>query len=328
MRRVWGAVLAAVLAGAGACGSHSEDVPAPDAASVRLAPPGSPLAAGLVVPVGTRLVGPVFPHVSDPLAPGAGRLAVLGVDGNPFAAWDDLAGQAQDIGVPLAGSGVCTWRRSLPVPGADHTPNVDTPVAAARPEIADSLSCEAAASGLLGDGTGVRVSMRLWWWAAGAELHVQILEGDLDDYVSVWPTTGDPGPAPATAAGQLPRRDAPVAVGPGDRFGRENDCVESGYDRLALPAGSRLVGGGTTPGLATDFAAVLAVEDAEAVLGELQAQLDEPDSSDGSYGLSEEPLADGTLVWSLGGAVSAGGGGCAMWSSPDGTALLVTTSSD
>ena len=118
------------------------------------------------------------------------------------------------------------------------------------------------------------------------------------------------------------------AVDPGEPFGRENNCFESGYDRLALPAGARLVGGGTTPGLFSDFAAVLAVEDPEAVLGELRDQLDEPDDSEGSYGLSEQPLADGTVVWSLAGGVSAGGGGCSLWSSPDGTAVLVTTSSD
>lgn len=308
MRKVWGLLVAAVLAGAAGCGNDAGEASAPGAASVGLSPPGTPLAAGLVVPVGTQLVGPVF----------SGRFAVLQVDGDPFRAWDDLAGQAQAIGAPMPGSGVCTWR------GAS---NSETPVSATPPDPAEVLDCMAAANGSLPDGTGVRVTMRLWWWAAGAELHVEFREGDVSDYAPVWPTTGDPGPAPVTAAAQLPERDAPDVVETGDPFGIENNCFESGYDRLTLPAGARLVGGGTTPGL-SDFAAVLAVEDPRAVLGDLLDQLDEPDNSDGDYQLDEESLADGTAVWTLSGSVSAGGGACGMSSSPDGTAVLVTTWSD
>jgi hypothetical protein len=203
----------------------------------------------------------------------------------------------------------------------------ETPVSAARPEVADTLECLAAANGPLSDGAGLRITMRLWWFAAGAELHVEFLGGDVSGFVPVWPTTGDPGPAPATAAAQLPRRDAPALVETGDPFGQENNCFESGYDRLTLPDGARLVGGGTTPGL-SDFAAVLAVDDPRAVLEDLRDQLDEPDDTDGDYPLNEERLADGTSVWTLFGSVRAGGGTCGMNSSPDGTAVLVTTRSD
>ncbi|RBY85170.1 hypothetical protein [Blastococcus sp. TF02A-26] len=317
MRRVWGVVLAAVLAVAAGCGSDSGEAAAP--ASVGLSPPGTPLVGGLVVPVGTHLVGPVFPDLPHPLARYDRQVAVLQIDGDPFAAWDDLAGQAQDMGLPVAASGVCTWLDSR---------YLATPVTGPAPATTAALDCRGGGHRSLQDGPGVGIAMRMWWWDAGAELHVDYFEGDLGDLFSGGPTTGDPGPAPATAADRLPKRDAPVAVEIGEPFGRENNCFESGYDRLTLPAGARLVGGGTTPGSTGDFAAVLAVEDPRAVLGALRDQLDGPDSSFGNYGLDEVALADGTLVWSLTGGVEAGGGGCSMWSSPDGTAVLVTTSSD
>ncbi|SEP15071.1 hypothetical protein [Trujillonella endophytica] len=342
MRKAWGVALAAVLAGAVACGSDSGEATGPGAASVGLSPPGTPLAAGLVVPVGTQLVGPVFPrapHVTVTLHAAfevTSHAAVLQVDGDPFAAWDDLAGQARAIGVPVPGSGVCLWRiTSAEVMRANPGTSPETPVSAARPDVADAVDCFAAARGPLSDGTQVIVEMGLWWWPAGAELHVEVSEGalsegDVDVYPSSYPET-DPGPAPATAADQLPERNPTVSVGTGDPFGEQNNCFELGYDRLTVPAGARLIGGGTTPGLvgfARDFAAVLAVDDPEAVLGELRDQLDEPDSTDGDYRLGEERIADGTSVWSLSGGVSAGGGGCYMWGTPDGTAVLVTTSSD
>ncbi|MBJ7450524.1 MAG: hypothetical protein JHC71_00405 [Blastococcus sp.] len=255
---------------------------------------------------------------------------MLQVDGDPFAAWDDLASQAHAIGLPIAGSGTCLWTiTSAEVLGANPTVPQQTPVSAARPDVADALSCDAAANGPITDGSGLRLTMRLWWFAAGAELHLQLYEGRVDDFVSAWPET-DPGPAPTAASAQLPPRNAPPSVtpgDPGDPFGRENNCFESGYDRLTVPAGARLVGGGTTPGLG-DFAAVLAVEDPEAVLGELRDQLDEPDDSNGHYRLTEGQSADGTSVWSLSGYVEAGGGSCSMSSSPDGTAVLVTTYGD
>lgn len=316
-------MLAAVLVGAAGCGDDPE---------AELSPPGTPLVAGLEVPVGTQLVGPVFvrPLIDGAVEPGSpqrsGAVAVMRVDEDPFAAWDDLAGQARDLGVPVAASGICIWRRSLPVPGSDGIPNVDSPVSAPRPDIADAVDCDAAANGRLPDGTGIRITMSLWWWAAGAEIHVEVAEGDVEGLVSPYPET-DPGPAPATASEQLPDRDAPTAVDAGDPFGRENNCFETGYDRLTLPAGARLAGGGTTPGF-RDFAAVLSVDDPEAVLGELRDQLDDPADENGHYDISEEPLADGTEVWTLTGGVDAGGGGCHMLSSPDGTAILVTTQSD
>ncbi len=323
MRWAWGLVMAAVLVGAAGCGD--DDGPG-------LSSPGTPLAAGLEVPVGTQLVGPVFlrPLSNSAVEPGSpqrsGAVAVMQVDGDPFAAWDDLAGQARALGLPIASSGVCEWHRARPLAEVPSAPT-GGPVEEARPDLADTLDCQATARGPLPDGTQVEVGMRLWWWDAGAELHVEITEGGTVEPPYAYPET-DPGPAPATALDQLPERDPQPSVDVGDPFGRENNCFEAGYDRLTLPDGARLVGGGTTPGLYVDFAAVLAVDDAEAVLGELRQQMDDPDMSDGDYGVTEESLADGGTVWVLSGGVSAGGGGCSMWSSPDGTAVLVTTSSD
>jgi hypothetical protein len=333
-------VLAALLAVTGACGTDSGPEPAPIESF--LSPSGTPLSAGLEVPVGTQLVGPVFAEglhegllLYGASAEVVSHQAVLQVDGDPFAAWDDLAGQAQAIGVRIAGSGTCMWRLARAPQGMDHIPNVDTPVALSRPDLADTLDCEAAARAPLPDGSMVMIEMRLWWWAEGAELHVRISQGDVSgadtpqgygsssELSASYPET-DPGPAPATAGGQLPERGAPTSIGRGDPFGAETDCFETRYDSLTVPAGARFVGGGTTPGLGS-AATVLAVDDPEAVLGELRNQLDRPDDSNGHFDIGEERLEDGTSIWVLSVSVDAGGGACAMRSSPDGTAVLVST---
>jgi len=325
MRRAWCVLLPIVLAFA-ACGTDPDSDASPDGdQAVQLAAPGTRLVAGLVVPPGAQLVGPVFPAVPFEGGPEqtTTHAAVLELDGNPFAAWDDLARQAHDIGVAVPGSGICWW---LPTsPGVGEAPP-GASVLERRPAEADALVCEAGARGPLVDGSQVMVQLRLWWWAAGAELHLEVTEGDMGEAPYSYPDA-DPGPAPATAVDDLPERDEPSSVDVGDPFGRENNCFEVGYRRLTLPDGARLVGGGATPGL-KDFAAVLAVEDAKAVLEDLRDQLDDPDDANGHYRLTEENLADGTPVWVLAGGVDAGGGGCYMWSSPQGNAILVTTSSD
>ena len=310
-------MLAAVLVGATACA---------DDPGAGLSPPGTPLAAGLDVPVGTQLVGPVFPQVPSEGSPVTSRLAVLRVDGDPFAAWDDLASQAQDTGVRMPNSSICVWQSTTADP-VTFAPYPDVPVFSSRPDHADAMRCEAAATGLDANGGQVSVQMKLWWWAAGAELHVEISEGGPTERPTSYPRFSE-RPAPPTAAAQLPEQAPRRSDGPDNPFGQENNCIETGYGRLTVPAGARLLGGGTTPSIHADFAAVLAVEDPESVLRELQDQLDDPDENSGDYRIDEERLADGTPVWQLSGGVSGGGGGCGMLSSPDGTAVLVTTRSD
>jgi hypothetical protein len=77
------------------------------------------------------------------------------------------------------------------------------------------------------------------------------------------------------------------------------------------------------------FAAVLAVADAHATLQDLACQLDPtgPGAGEGSVSIERLDLS-GDSVWLLSGDVSAGGGSCQMWSSPDGHAVLVTTWND
>lgn len=320
--RAWGVVLATVLVAAGTCGVGTRP---------GLSPPGTPLAAGLVVPVGAQLVGPVFARPPDPAAGDRGRtpvtsdVAVLRLDGDPFGAWDDLAGQAQDMGVPIGNSGICVWRATSAGAANRIAGYPGLPITGPRPDFADAMSCDAGATGSLSDGTQVMVQLSLWWWVAGAELRVEISEGDLSEYASSRVTVRRP--APATAVGELPDRDPQASVGPGDPFGRPTNCFATGSQRLTLPDGGRLIGGGNTPLGRHDFAAVLAVEDLGVALGDLRDQLDGPDLSDGEFRLSEERLVDGRTVQSLSGGAT-GGGGCDVWSSPDGTAVLVTATSD
>jgi hypothetical protein len=73
---------------------------------------------------------------------------------------------------------------------------------------------------------------------------------------------------------------------------------------------------------------VLAVTAPEPVLRDLRDQLDEPDDQMGHYDLAQRPLPNGKPVWQLTGSVDAGGGGCSITASPDGTTLLVVTMSD
>lgn len=287
---------------------------------VRLSPPGARLAPGFVAPTGSQLIGPVFPRATAAIAATTSRVAVLKIDGNPFAVWDDLADQARAAGAHLPGSGVCQWLQSMPPPGPLP---VNVSVSEPRPKDADALDCQASADGTSPQGRLIIVQMRLWWWAAGAEIGIEIFDGATAQYT--YPEA-NPGRAPATAADQLPSRsDAPLPS-VGEPFGRENNCFETGYERLRVPVGARVVGGGSTPGL-EDFAAVLAVTDARIVLEALLAQLDGPDTAGGSFTISHD-LVTGGSVWKLSGGVDGGGGGCEMWSSPDGGAVLVTTHSD
>lgn len=289
---------------------------------VGLSPPGTPLAAGFVVPAGTRLVGPVFPRATDASAAITSSVAVLQIDGDPFAAWDDLADQAWAAGVSIPHSGVCWWSKRTGPPSSNVV-RVSEP----RPQNADTLVCSATAAGVSHEGRRIIVSMQLWWWAAGAEIGLEIIDGVKPDPLPA-DSASDPGPAPAAAWEQVPPRSQHELPAVGEPFGGENNCFETGYDRLRVPDGARVVGGGTTPVLG-DFVAVLAVTDASTVLDQLLRQIDPtgPDSGDGSFSISHEDLAPGGSVWRLSGLVG-GGGTCEMWSSPDGHAVLITATSD
>lgn len=311
-------------------GADGREIP-----GVGLSGAGSPLMEGLVVPPGTQLIGPVFPRPRPLGAEERSSVAVLTVEEDPFAAWDDLAGQAHALGTPLPSSGVCAWHDVTTEQGGLLQPVL---VEEPRPDGADALVCTATAHGPSPGGGLISITARLWWDAEGAELGLEVSAGDVlgvgddavaagdDDQIQAFPD--DPGPAPPSAVGQLPPvEDAPDASA-GDPFGQETNCFEDGYARLRIPDGARLVGGGTAP-VVGSFAAVLAVADARAALEDIAAQLDPtgPDAGDGSVTIEQVGLS-GDRIWLLTGDVGAGGGSCEMWSSPDGQAVLVTTWND
>jgi hypothetical protein len=287
-----------------------------------------------VVPPGTKLIGPVFTSPSEIGGDKREFVALLAVDGDPFAAWDDLARQTRDLGAPLASSGSCAWYDIRTEQGGLLEPEfVDQP----RPDSAEAMACGGSGYGPKQGGGSLCVNAELWWSAKGAELGLEVSMGE-DECGS---TDGDRGPAPPSAVAELPGRNVPrqvidpvrlslVPVMPavGEAFGLETNCFEQGYARLRVPPDARLVGGGTAPVLGS-FAAVLAVSDPKAVLEHIADQLDPtgPDAGDGSVTIERATLSEGT-VWLLTGDVSAGGGSCRMWSSPDGRAVLVTTWND
>jgi hypothetical protein len=248
---------------------------------------------------------------------------LLAVEGDPFAAWDDLASQARNLGAPLPSSGKCSWQDLVTEQGGPrHSEFVHQP----RPDGAETMECAGSVYGPTPGGGSISVTARLWWRAEGAELGLEISVGEGEYSRSYGTADGDPGPAPATAVAQLPARDVPrrvIVPDVGEPFGLETDCFESGYPaRLRVPPGARVVGGGTAPVL-SGFAVVLAVSDPEAVLEHIADQLDPtgPDVGEGLLTIQQVDLSDGS-VWFLG-EVGAYSGACRMWSSPDGRAVLV-----
>jgi hypothetical protein len=243
-------------------------------------------------------------------------VAVLQVGKDPFATWDDLAAQAQRLGVPMPRSGTCQWWFG---PDSDRVA-----VTEPTPAAINALDCEASETGLT-DGGPLRVSARLYWWSGGAELTIQTSTstGTASD------AEPDPGSAPADAIDALPTRRSADHPEVGEPFGLGHNCFEGADGRFRVPKGSRLVGGGTAPGL-EDFAAVLAVTDARKVLGALGRQVDPtgPGRGRGAVSIGPRDLADVGRIWVLEGSIGAGGGFCEMWSSPDGEAVIVTTHSD
>jgi hypothetical protein len=114
----------------------------------------------------------------------------------------------------------------------------------------------------------------------------------------------------------------------GERFGRENNCLETGYGYLHVPRSAKVIGGGNTPAI-EDFAAVFEVDDPNTALGDLADELDPtgPDRGDGVARVTTENTPRGK-VWSLTADVGGGGGACAAWTTPGGRYLIVTTHSD
>jgi hypothetical protein len=313
-----GVVLA--LAGPAGCGDGVRD----ERPGSALSDPGTPLGEGMMVPQETQLVGPVF---SRPSRDGDLRsgLSVLAVEGDPFVIWDGLSYQAHQLGAPLPGSAVCAWYETAPPPGASLRQPV--PVSEPKPEGMERLACSASASGTSPDGEHIGIVADLTWSSEGAEVGLEITGGGPPGPTRAFPEP-DPGPAPPGTAALLPVVGEPPAPRSGDEFGPETNCAEAGYIRLRLPAHARLASRGGVP-LASDRATVLSVSDPGAVLDDIAAQLDPtgPDAGEGTATVERVDLAYGK-IWRLTADVGAGGGSCVMWSSSDGTAVLMMVHND
>lgn len=241
--------------------------------------------------------------------------ALLVVDGDPFAVWDDLAAQVRRLGPEVDGSAAaCRWwvgPSGAVAPVADGPPDGEV----------DHLTCETGASG------GERhVHLSLGWGGT----HPGTIE------ITVRPHDGPPSTLPGagvdpTATVDDATRDLLPEPGPtedpqpGDLFGGWGNCM-TGESRLVLPEDAALVatsGGG-------DGASVLAVDDVQAAMEALlTTSADGPDASSFVAGeVAEQPLAGGGTVLAVGFSVSAGGGACDLLGSPDGRHLLVTMHSD
>jgi len=368
-----------------------------------LLPAGTELGDGLVVPEDARLAGAVFrrsgydPEALEPAHPvppptvpaGGGSLpstttdgpaptqpplerdpgseewtALLVVEGDPFAAFDDLAAQVREIGPALPGTAdACLWQ--VVQEPATELAAQPSPVGAGPPALPiDHLRCEAAAS----DGTrDITVSLRYGGEHPGT-LHVDRVadtDGEPSSYAEGTftapvadapsdllppepvvpegePTDGTttstthqppdvlpvPGPEPVGDDVRALLPDPAPAPTPeaGERFGGTGNCLATGYDQMVLPAGARLVATEGGP----DGPSVLATDDVEATMDPLLASgADGPDAESFDPSPREHiPLADGSTVSYQSFSISAGGGACDLLASPDGADVLITLYSD
>jgi hypothetical protein len=330
----------ALVTGVGlAIAARSSDPGTTTAGAPGTAPPGTELADGVVVPQGATQVGSTFPDVVTDLDATPGWTAVLAVDGDAFDVWDDLATQLGDRGLRMPASGLaCAW----------VAPEGEQPIALTGdgpPGGADALQCRAGAVASEPDTTGevLDATVELRSDAAGAYAAVQVGSVALDagEWGQTWFDAGDrvaadkplpeaPDPSPADRSA-VPAPDGPVdQPGPGEPFGTEVNCLEAGYGRLRVPPGAqaRAVYGPSVVG--RDYVAVLSVDDAEAALQDLAAQMAEgmPPENGPPPAPHRARLADGGEVWALDHSVAAGGGACGVLTSTDGTSLLILPSSD
>lgn len=320
-------------------------------------PPGSPLDDGLVVPPGAALAGAVF---RDARYDGtiADRWTVhLLIDGDPFAVWDDLAGQLRDAdaAVPMAGSrDSCRW--AFKSPGEVATGQMGAPTGGypeAQQTSADleitaeppngevwGIECSATAVVEADDGTMLGYAMELRSgepWPATLlldRLGPELLTGAASVAGRVGPggpVAGEPGPAavPAAALAFLPDPPTQPDPAPGGAFGSAVNCFAQGSRNrdglVVLPEGASVVGDGWSYG----GVSVIAVADADAALADLRGQF-EGDGTNGSsvVEMEEIELPGGGTITRYAHEVSAGGGACSVLESPGGEFLRIGRSAD
>lgn len=360
-------VLAVVL-GLVACGGGSDaggeggqdgEASAADVRAPHLGQPGEAIADGLVVPPGAVLLGRAFsgpgPYASAPEADGAADeqvgtdptvpvsdswTAYLEVDGDPFAAFDDLAEQLRSgpPSVDMPGTAdSCVWESR----GGDELTVEEMIVAESdRPDDAESMVCQGSAAEA--DGRQHRYSLDLEV-REGRPTMLTVMSSERPSGLPPvpfgsaamlrWQTSGEPverlesgpEPVPADRASQLPETGAVPTVAAGEPVGGEVNCFwGTGYSRFELPDGATFLGADPE---AHEF--VLAVDDVDAVLASLEAQVFAGSDLEprGASSVATIQLEEGTArQWSN--SVDAGGGACAALSSPDGKYLVLTLSPD
>jgi hypothetical protein len=227
-RRWWVAVLGAVVVAASVVAvgvARRSSEPGSGAADLGggSAPAGAELADGLVVPTGATRVGPVFPHVASAADATPGWAAVLAVEGDVLAVWDDLAAQVRRLGARVPPSTAsCVWWASSGTSGGYRGLT-----GAGAPDGTQALWCmayavaEAAPDGAVPDGEAPGevpvVTAELWSDGEGAYLGIQVNRDPRP--TSEWGRTtyGDDQLSPPTTCRRWlspPRPTGPACRGP------------------------------------------------------------------------------------------------------------------
>jgi hypothetical protein len=290
--------------------------------------PGGPLADGVEVPAGLRLVGGVFP-IGTSFPDGVvepGWAALLEATGNPFDAWDALVDELGQAGVDLPGSATaCQWYTE-----ADGYGQHRDLTGAGAPPGTVGLWCRATyVGGEADDGTMPTWLVQL---SASAESAWAGIEVDPEPGGTSEPAL--PTRAPAAEADRrdvrfAPRPEAvgreaigPVRAEPGELL-PANLCGDwSGVPPLRVPPGSRVVA--SAPGspvfeVLGPFVMVATV-DAEAAVRWFHDQLVEGGLEGPT--LERQVGADGAESWVLEEADGIAGS-CTMRTSADGRAILI-----
>ncbi|MCB0963639.1 MAG: hypothetical protein KDA98_10120 [Acidimicrobiales bacterium] len=332
----------AVLAGATACttsdGDAAQDTSTTTEASGPRSDPGTEIADGLIVPEGTTMAGSLFAPsaysaTGERVAPPDAWIAHLVVDGDGFAAYDDLAGQIRDLDPPAPVPGTadsCIW--SLDEASSS---SIDGPQdLLVRDRLHDGISgvrCESQAS----DGSGHRYGLSL---VAGGD-QAAVLEvtvtpapegpGEPDSYaqrILAEGQAGDPAPLETPGEAAVPAgawADAgldatappdPPASGP---FGIPANCTASG--QFTVPDGAEVL----VDLFGDHLASLLAVDDVDAAMADLLDQTHGPDDPSVRSSLTTVTLDGGGSIEVLTSQVMAGGGSCTATSSPDGRAIRI-----
>jgi hypothetical protein len=311
VRRLVGASVVAVLLAS--CSGSSGDRALPDQR-----PAGARITAGFVVAPGSRLVGPVF---TSPYGPKVFRsTAVLDVDRDPVAVYDEYAAQARRLGA------------AAPPSGATASVNGDVPFGICSAAVVDELGARDVAIDTADP------SQARWLHCYGSavatsakrEITVESVWGGPSHHalIDVVPSSEAgtnlfQGTAPARPFSPLPKvTDRSAVTHPGAPFGDTNNAFEAGYRKFRLAKGSRVVADFTYT--AEQLVVVLRVDgSAERVMADYARQL-------GQGGKTPEvqklQTPKGSILMVESGPL--GGGGATLVTDPSRHWILIRAGSD